>query len=265
MVSESTSQQQNGEIDIDHGQESPQHDALKTESVNSGEEDLVDIHEDDSAGLVLFDKDHELLEPASSILKCAPDEESFGALVTDAGSKAFETVSIDRSDSSDKLHHSQMNNSTHDERLFIDVEEGHEEISSDTEDDKADENELGPYLESSERSLCHTDINQNVLCDYSSTKIPSLANDSNIARSAFSEPDPSIATDPLRDRRQSPSKALDFDESKFDNTGIDVVDFHDKKPIRSLLSKEVHYLYDGRTWVVMKMNVATVTRGKYNL
>ena len=230
MVSESTSQRQNGEIDIDHGQESPQHDSLKTESVNSGEEDLIDIHEDDSAGLVLFDKDHELLEPASSILKCAPDEESFGALVTDAGSKAFGTVSIDRSDSSDKLHHSQMNNSTHDERLFIDVEEGHEEISSDTEDDKADENELGPNLESSERSLCQTsDINQNVLCDYSSTKMPSLANDSNIARSAFSEPDPSIATDPLRDRRQSPSKALDFDESKFDNTGIDVVDFHDKK------------------------------------
>lgn len=52
-----------------------------------------------------------------------------------------------------------MNNFIYDERLFIDVEEGYEEILFDIEDDKVDENELGFYFEFSECSFCYIDIN----------------------------------------------------------------------------------------------------------
>lgn len=76
------------------------------ESVNSGEEDFIDIYEDDSVGLVLFDKDYEFLEFVFFILKCVLDEESFGVLVIDVGSKVFEMVLIDCSDSFDKLYYS---------------------------------------------------------------------------------------------------------------------------------------------------------------
>lgn len=76
------------------------------ESVNSGEEDFIDIYEDDSVGLVLFDKDYEFLEFVFFILKCVLDEESFGVLVIDVGSKVFGMVLIDCSDSFDKLYYS---------------------------------------------------------------------------------------------------------------------------------------------------------------
>lgn len=129
------------------------------ESVNSGEEDFIDIYEDDSVGLVLFGKDYEFLEFVFFILKCVLDEESFGVLEIDVGSKVFDMVLLDCSDSFDKLYYSQMNNFIYDERLFIDVEEGYEEILFDIEDDKVDENELGFNFEFSECSFCYIDIN----------------------------------------------------------------------------------------------------------
>ncbi|XP_022803954.1 uncharacterized protein LOC111341263 isoform X2 [Stylophora pistillata] len=156
-------------------------------------------------------------------------EESSVVLVNGSGNKAFETVSIDGSGSFDNAYHSQMNNSVHDERLLLDFEDGHEEISSDTEDDKSDENELGPYLECTEHSLGRTDINQNIVTDYPCTKISLLAKDSGVASPAVSEHDTSINTNPLQDRSTSPPRALDFDESNSDNEGIELIDYLENK------------------------------------
>ena len=196
-------------------------------------------------------------------------EENAGVSVIDAGNKPVERVSTDSGDTfvaverkSDERN-SQTNNSIHEQRWLNDVGEIPGEVSTNTEhfqfedgekgivSGNVDENDLRAYLDSSNHSLGTTDVNQNVLIDCSTTKIASLADDSGSARPAFStvegylnldlssEHDPFISTDPFQDRSPSPSpRDLGFDEIKFDNKGIELVDFQENEASQELDEQE---------------------------
>lgn len=100
------------------------------------------------------------------------------------------------------------------------------EVGEDIVISKAVNDDLFACLHSKDYGLGTTDVNHNVIIDSCTTKTALSGEVANHRLDLSAQHDPFISADPLRDRSPTPSPGdLGFDESKFDNKGIELADF----------------------------------------
>lgn len=183
-------------------------------------------------------------------------EEEAGVVAVDAVKEPVELVSTDRGDScvvvgtNSEESNAQAHGAVGEQKRFevamgkpgqLSANNVHSQ-SGDTEKiidtSNVVNNELFACFHSGDYGQGTTDVNQNILSNNSITKTASLAEHNEYMRPAVSgaefnlhldlseQHDPFISTDPFQDRSPTPSpRDLGFDESKFDNKGIELADF----------------------------------------
>lgn len=210
--------------------------SVLNENVEEDQEDLISelilaeaIWQEEEAGVVLVDERKEHVEEKSSF-------SSSPTLETDS----WEVAGLD-SEEPNTLDQVDGTVSEQKQLDVVMVKPGHSQ-SEGTENDivtsKAANNDLFACLYSEDYSLGTTDENQNVLINSRITKAAPLAEGSGYTRPAVPDTganlhldlsvqhDPFISSDPFQDRSPTPSPGdLGFDESKFDNKGIELADF----------------------------------------